>query len=350
MRPLPPEIAAAIARAGDGLVLLAVHCGTLDALVPALAAMRELRFHLPDARIEWACDDAWSALLGDHPDLDAVHPVPVARFRRALRSPSRWSALLREAADLRARLRGSRPGAALVLDGTRLGGLLARGAAAPVRIGTGRFATHRVPREAARGASPVEAYRPIVRVFGVPEGPIPLAGLRVPAAARRAARRVLRGAGRPGYAVIRAGPPAPLLVAAARAAASRGLAPVFLPGASNAAVGTEVLSHAGEGAVLAPALDLPALVALLSEARLFVGGDSTAMRLACGVGCPVVALRPAGDLDAGVPWGPLDRVLSPPDPSPAKTFVGLPEEAVSSAVDGILDEASLAESPARGSL
>jgi ADP-heptose:LPS heptosyltransferase len=70
--------------------------------------------------------------------------------------------------------------------------------------------------------------------------------------------------------------------------------------------------RAAEGsAVLAPATDLAVLAALLSGARLFVGGDSGPLHLACAAGSPVLAIYGPTDPEVNRPWGVPYRVVHP---------------------------------------
>jgi heptosyltransferase-1 len=69
----------------------------------------------------------------------------------------------------------------------------------------------------------------------------------------------------------------------------------------------------GDAAVLAPPTDLAVLAALIERARLFVGGDSGPLHLACALGCPVVAIYGPTDPRVNRPWGVPSRVVHPPE-------------------------------------
>jgi ADP-heptose:LPS heptosyltransferase len=67
------------------------------------------------------------------------------------------------------------------------------------------------------------------------------------------------------------------------------------------------------GARLAPDTTLGELAELLRGARVFVGGDSGPMHLACAVGCPVVALYGPTDPKVNEPWGVPFVAVFPPE-------------------------------------
>jgi ADP-heptose:LPS heptosyltransferase len=68
---------------------------------------------------------------------------------------------------------------------------------------------------------------------------------------------------------------------------------------------------AGDSARLSPPTTLPTLAALLAGARMFVGGDSGPLHLACAVGCPVLGIYGPTDPQVNRPWGVPHEVVAP---------------------------------------
>lgn len=331
---LPSAVLAKIERGGEGLKLLVLRLGALGDILRTLPAVRLVRSGLPRAEICWVAFDSWAGFLERHPDLDGVLAVP-RTIRVGLGRPAQPG---RAVAEFVRRIRGS--GAEVVLDfhGDLKSGLIGLLSGARVRLGFSGpqqregnrlFTTHRVaplPRRTNR----VERNLHLVRGLGLAVGPVPGAGLPLAVAEREFAREVARtlaGKGRP-YAVLAAGasrrqhykkPPPRLLAAAAQALAREAVVPLLVHGPGEQDDARAVLLEAGGVLRLAPLMDLGQLAALLSEAILFVGGDSGPMHLACAVGCPVVALYGPTDPLVNSPWGVPARLVVPAD----RTYTGI---------------------------
>jgi len=87
--------------------------------------------------------------------------------------------------------------------------------------------------------------------------------------------------------------------------------PVVVHGPGEADDAAAVLAASEGAAILAPPTGLMTLAALLSGARLFVGGDSGPLHLACGVGCPVVGIYGPTDPVVNTPWNVPFETVSP---------------------------------------
>ena len=313
----PPALARALAEHGDGLRILVVRLGAFGDILRALPAFRLARFALPDATFRWVCDDRWAPVLETHPDLDGVIALP-----RRSREPGAWIDFLRS-------LRRGGPGVVLDFHGNLRSGIVARLSGAPVRLGHAGhqqkegnrwFTTHRVP-EGERRRSRVERNLDLIRALGILDSPLPTAGLEIPAAATDRAAAIVRdlAGDRVPLAVLNPGasasqaykkPPRELLLAAARHLSDAGLLPivVFGPGEEE-----DARAVAGTGpARLAPATSILELAALLARSRLFVGGDTGPLHLACAVGCPVVGIYGPTDPEVNSPWGVPHRRVFPP--------------------------------------
>jgi ADP-heptose:LPS heptosyltransferase len=157
-----------------------------------------------------------------------------------------------------------------------------------------------------------------------------------------------------GYAVVSPGasasqaykkPPADLLVGACRRLSTRNTAALVVYGPGEESDARAVVEAAGGSATLAPPTRLPTLAALLRNARLFLGGDSGPLHMACAVGCPVLGIYGPTDPQVNQPWGVPFVALAPPGrrytgikrrDREAGGFDGLTVGAVEAAVDQLL--------------
>ena len=123
-----------------------------------------------------------------------------------------------------------------------------------------------------------------------------------------------------GFAVISPGasaaqsyktPPAEFLAATCQALARRKIRGVVVHGPGELPRARAVVDRAKGYATLAPPTDLPTLAALTRLARLFIGGDSGPLHLACAVGCPVVGVYGPTDPQVNQPWGVPFRTVFP---------------------------------------
>src|SRR6185436_18377051 len=167
----------------------------------------------------------------------------------------------------------------------------------------------------------------------LPTEPVPDSGLPMTIETVRAARELVlqvAGADRT-YAILSPGasrrqaykrPPAALLAAAADALHEHGIAPLVVYGPGEEADALRVAEASRGRALPAPPTDLTLLAALLRRARLFVGGDSGPMHLACAVGCPVVAIY--GPTDPGVCRAPAWCRPAGPTPGSLASIASMP--------------------------
>ena len=339
-------------------------------IVRTLPAVRLVRFSLPDARVRWVAWEPWAPLLQGHGEVDEVVPLPRAAWRAMSRSPLTWPALGGALRDVVRRLREGRPGLVLDFHGDLRSGLLGSSSGASVRLGYAGhqqkegnvlLTTHHVP-PGARRRSRVERNLDLVRALRLPVEPLPDAGLPIGPDDERAAVETLRAAGVAGaYAVLNAGasrrqaykkPPPALLGAAARALASRGVTPLIAQGPGEEEDARAAVEASGGAARSTGATTLLGLAALLRDARIFVGGDSGPLHLACGVGCPVVGIYGPTDPVVNAPWRvpfatvvPEGRVYTGIKARDRVSggFAGIREEAVSDAIDRVLADASVVE-------
>jgi ADP-heptose:LPS heptosyltransferase len=298
------------------LTVLVVRLGALGDVLRTIPTVRLVRRGLPHAAIWWVVDDRWQAVLAGHPDLTGTIVLPRREWQRCLRAPALWPDLLRSVGRFRRRLRAAKPDLVLDFHGNLRSGLVGRMSSAPVRLGydghqqkeANRWlTTHRVP-PGSRRTPRIERNLELLRVLGLPDRPLPLGDLPLSRAGSEKADVVLAqvGARSDRFAVVNPGaslaqaykrPPAELLaVAAGRLRESR-VTPLVVWGPGEEQEAHRVVELAAGAAVLAPPTDLATLASLLERSRLFVGGDSGPLHLACLVGCPVLALY--GGTDTG---------------------------------------------------
>jgi len=362
---LPAPLREAIEARGCGLAILVVRLGAMGDIVRTLPAVRLVRSGLPGARIHWVAWEPWTQLLRDHPDLDGVVGLPRSELRAFARTPLAWPALVGATGRIASQLRAL--GAGLVLDfhGDLRTGLLGRLSGAPVRLGyeghqqkegNRLFTTLRVP-SGDRRTPRLERNLDLVAALGLPVRPIPDAGIAIGDPDASAAREIVRSLAEAGgpYALLNPGasrrqafkkPPAPLFAAAARTLADRHVCPIVVCGPGEDEDAARVIDAAKGQARLAPATSLKTLASLLQGARVFVGGDSGPLHLACGVGCPVVGLYGPTDPVVNRPWnvpfvalarrGSAHTGIKAKDRA-AEGFDGLAPGAVAEAIEEILE-------------
>lgn len=361
---LPAELRGAVARGGDDLRVLVLRFGALGDVLRTLPAVRLIRGGLPRAVITWAVDESWAGFLEGHPDIDSVHAFPRSRWNRLRSTPVAWRGLPALIGEWRGRLRAADADLVLDFHGNLRSGVSGWLSGAAVRLGYAGhqqkegnrwLTTHRVPA-GPRRISRVERNLALVRALGLPDAPLPSGGLALPETRRaRAAEAVVTALGSAGpYAVVVPGvsrkqaykrPPAALLAAAIGAAHARGVRSIVVWGPDEQDDARAVVKRAGPASALAPPTDLPALTALLADARLAISGDTGPLHLACAVDCPVVALYGPTDPVVNAPWRvPHESIWPAPNRYTGikrrdrrQGFEGLDERSVARATERLLE-------------
>jgi len=108
--------------------LLIVKTSSLGDVIHALPLVSDLARVRPQARIDWAVEEAFAAIPRLHPAVAQVIPVALRRWRRSLWRPATWG----EVAQARARLREADYDLVLDCQGLVKSALVARWAQAPV--------------------------------------------------------------------------------------------------------------------------------------------------------------------------------------------------------------------------
>lgn len=365
VRELPSQLVHALERSGRDLRILVVRLGAMGDIFRTLPAVRVLRRSLPLAQIRWLLESQWSVLLEGHPDLSGVISLPRRHWSECARSPQRWAELIGSVAEFRHRLRETRSDLSLDFHGNLRSALAITLAGVPVRLGydghqqkegNRLFSTHRVaPGE--RRTPRLTRNLGLVRALGLDVTDPPACELPLVARGAATARGLVRSMSlTPGiFAVISPGasatqryktPPPELLAAACESLAGRRIRAVVVYGPGELPWARGVVDRAKGQATLAPPTDLPTLAALTADARLFIGGDSGPLHLACAVGCPVVGVYGPTDPRVNQPWGVPFRTVYPPGRTysgikredRAHGFEGLEVAGLLQAVNDLLDE------------
>ena len=321
MQAFPTFLQRALREQGRDLTILVVRLAAMGDILRTLPVVRLLRRELGQARIFWAVDDRWSIVLQGHPDLDGLVLFPRREWQQRQGPFFGWPGVLTSFRRFRADLRQVSASVVLDFHGNLRSGATGWLSGAPVRLGydghqqkelNRRFNTHHTP-SGSRRTPRMERNMALYRALGLPDQPLPTGDLPLAEKGRSAAadvRTEIDCADRP-FAVISPGasrsqaykkPPPALVSAACRRLAAEGVTPLVVWGPGEEDDASAVTGNPESKARLAPRTDLPCLAALLDRARLFVGGDSGPLHMACAVGCPVVGIYGPTDPQVNQPW------------------------------------------------
>ena len=284
---------------------LVVRLSSLGDLVHTIPAVAALRTSFPAARIDWVVNERWSPLVELVTAINEMIPLG--------RSPRDVFACVR-------RLRRTRYTCALDLQGRYRSAVLCWLSGAPRRIGRDRAATREpgaaffyTDRVVPTGRHIVDMTVDLaVRAGAKPEAE-PRFPMRVPENELRGLRETLVKEGISGdYVVISPGggwiskcwPPDRFGAIAAALKKRDGLPSVVNIAPEEEDLGREIVRASGLPNLPVVSLPIPALAALLAQARLVVAGDTGPLHLAAALGTRVVGLF--GSTDAGRN-GPLPR-------------------------------------------
>lgn len=377
MRALPASVTRPLELGGRGLTVLVVRLGAMGDILRTIPPVRLLRRAAPEARLFWVLEEPWAVLLEEHSDLDGVITLPRRTWRRWSKRPERWGRLAGSIRRFRRELKSVGAGLALDFHGNLRSGVVTRISGAQVRLGyeghqakeaNRWFTTHRVS-SGDRRTPRMERNLDLVRALGVEVDELPPAGLPLEERGAAAGRAALEESGLAGevFAVLSPGasraqaykkPPAALLIAACRRLAALGVGALVVHGPGEQADARLVVEGAGAAARLAPPTDLAALAWLLGRARLFVGGDSGPLHMACATGCPVLGIYGPTDPSVNRPWRVPYLALQPPGRSytgikridrGSGGFTGLDGSKIEAAVEELLARTGREASPPGGS-
>lgn len=281
--------------------VLIVRLSSIGDVIHTLPAYSALRDDWPDTRLGWAVEPAAAPLVRALPGPLTVHELDTTAWRRTAWRPSTWSALRRARRELQ------QPDYEIALDfqGLIKSALVARASGARV-IGLSA-ADAREPlalRWYDETAAPADPDGHIIeRSFGVVRAAGATAGqTRFPRiAAEQDFRRVdeqLAGRGIDAFIAAHGAanwsskrwPLSRLAQTGRELYRGSGVPVLWLWGPGEEQHARRIATTAGEGNAAAFPTTLPQLAALLSRARLFVGGDSAPLHLAVACGTPTVGI------------------------------------------------------------
>lgn len=289
------------------LVVRLRSLGDVVLTTPALTALHQWR---PDLRLAVAVEPPFVPVLEGNPAVAEIFPV-------------------RHFVPAATRLAARHFPVVVNQHGGPTSALLVAATLAPVRVAWQRsqfpfLANVRVPGPAsffgARGVHTAEHRLTQLWWIGLPRRTVPPARVYAQPDALAAVASVLAQwgvePGRP-YAVIQPGatfatrrwPLANFVPLAEWLATECHLAPVVLLGPGERALREEAERLFRPPAVIATGLDLRQLIALLSQARLFVGHDTGPTHVAAAAGCPVVEIFGSSSPVYWRPWATSSRVV-----------------------------------------
>jgi lipopolysaccharide heptosyltransferase I len=280
---------------------LIVRLSSIGDVVHTLPAYSALRDAWPDTRLGWAVEPSAAPLVRALPGPLTVHELDTAAWRRTAWRPSTWRTLR----AVRHELQQAGYEVALDFQGLIKSALVARASGARV-IGLSA-ADAREPlalRWYDETATPTDPNGHItgrsigvVRAAGAPVGPPRFPRI----AAENDFRHVdeqLAGRNIDGFIVAHGAanwsskrwPLSRLAQTGRELYRGSGLPVLWLWGPGEQEIACRIAATAGDGNTAAFATTLPQLAALLSRARLFVGGDSAPLHMAVACGTPTVAI------------------------------------------------------------
>jgi len=280
---------------------LIVRLSSIGDVIHTLPAFAALRDAWPDTRLGWAVEPAAAPLVRALPDPLTVHELDTAAWRRTAWRPSTWRAMraahreLQQAGyDVALDFQGLIKSALVAhASGARVVGLAASDAREPLALRW--YDASAAPTDP--DSHIVERSLGVVRAAGAPTGEPRFPEIASEhdfrhvdeQLAAHGIDRFIAAHGAANWSSKRW--PLSRLAQTGRDLYRRtGLPVLWLWGPGEERRARHIAATAGEGNAAAFATTLPQLAALLSRARLFVGGDSAPLHLAVACGTPTVGI------------------------------------------------------------
>lgn len=314
--------------------LLVVRLSAMGDVIHALPAVAALRAQLPNARVGWVVEQRWAELLctpsnarsgatsPQRPLVDAVHSLDSRLWSESPISTFTWQQIAAALSDLR----GHGYQAAVDFQGLLRSAVVAKLSQAPAIYG------FRNPREIAAGMFYSRQITPSGRhvveknlslvsaLTGKNVEALPGAILPFDAAAEEQCEARLKELGiRGGFVLLNpgAGWGAKQWPAERYAEVAKGIAQSGFPSLINFGPGEEKLVQEVEtlsaGTAKGVSSSITQLIAMTRRARLFIGGDTGPLHLACALKVPVVAIFGPTDPARNGPFGTVNVVLRSPE-------------------------------------
>ena len=313
--------------------LLIVRLSAMGDVIHTLPAVQALRDSFPHAHIGWLIEERWAELLCANgtprrgprsslrPLVDEVHTVRLKDWKKSLFSLS----TLQQIATVWNDVRAARYDAAVDLQGAMRSAVLARwsgarvvyGAAEPRESPAGLWYTRKV---VGHGRHVIEQNVSVAEAWigcpvEVPGAEVPRAKLPRDPRSEERVEKQLREFSAGEFAVLNpgAGWGAKRWPAERYGEVARGLAKMGVRSILNYGPGEEELVRVAEAAsggnARAMRCTVGELIALMRQARLFVGGDTGPLHLAAALRVPVVAIYGPTDPVRNGPYGTRSVVL-----------------------------------------
>jgi lipopolysaccharide heptosyltransferase I len=301
-------------------------------VIHALPVPAVLRAAFPEARITWIVEIRESAILRDHPALDAVIPVDTRGWRRRMWSTRGLRDVRRDVGQLRRRLRADGFDVAIDLQGLLKSGLLTAFTGARIRIGfaasrcwepLNALFTNRRVRPPATAVHIVDQYLSLLAPLGVRDPVASFAVAHDPTAEARVDEFLASEGIKPRDRVVvlipgarRANKRWPIFhfrALADRLAADAGARVVVAWGPGEQRLARAIATGLWSRPALAPSTDLDELAALLRRSSVLVGADTGPLHLAAAVGTPAIGLYGPTAAERNRPYGPHGRGVQSPD-------------------------------------
>lgn len=342
--------------------ILFIRLGAIGDVVRTLPALDGLRRRIPDAHIAWIVEERSVPILTGHPDLDEVILLKRDNMTENLKNPATFFDGLAAAGAIGRSLRQRRFDISLDFQGTFKSGLVALAAGGAQRYGYDRRSVKEgnhlfnnrhvtLPRTPLhRVARNLRLVEPLGVTVDLAE-----ARARLPVAPEHAAEAdsALDAAGAPreGFVLLYPGSslrqaykryPPERLGEAARQLIADGFDVVAAPGRGEEEIASRLAAQAGEGLRMLPVVSLLGLADVIRRARLFIGGDTGPMHIACAAGTAVIALFGPTDPRLNAPWGRHPVSLDgwsgreTPRPRDASAWADLPPETIVAAARAAL--------------
>ncbi|MBI3950025.1 MAG: glycosyltransferase family 9 protein [Acidobacteria bacterium] len=278
-------------------------------MTPCLTALKQFR---PDLQVAVLLEKLSAPLLKGHPQIDELILLD--------RAFSQWNDGMKRLRLVR-RLRQAKFDVVFNMHGGTTATFLCYLSRAPHRIGYRGYPysfllKHRAPDPEVIWQKPqihsVEQQVGLLKWTGIPIQEIPATSLYTSDAAQgNAARRLARAGIRGPFAVIHPAAtsedkrwPTPKFAQVVKYVASRyGLPSVMIGAGHEAHLLDNLKGFAGRSAYPFTNLHLKEVMALCSQARLFIGNDSGPAHIAMAMRCPTVVIFGASDHRVWRPWG-----------------------------------------------
>lgn len=304
--------------------ILIVRLGAMGDVIHAMPAVAGLRIMFPNAHIGWIIEERWSDLLRLSPIVDSVHTVDTRRWRKHLLK----SEAVREAVASLRDIRAQHYDVTIDFQGAIKSALLAVLSGTPERYGfanpwekpAGLFYTHTVRPQKKHV---IQQNLELVMSFAEKEHAIQQGGLArfISADARLhdwANKRTMQLGLTGRFVMLNPGAgwgakqwPIERYTEVARALGSSGIRSLINFGPGEEALARHV-EQCSDGHAVAASFAISELVAITSNATLFIGGDTGPLHLAAMLQIPVVAIFGPTDPARTGPYGTRSIVLRDP--------------------------------------